>query len=49
MAGSVKDMKGKTYLEVGCGRGACFKYVLDEFKPDRAFGIDLSHEAVAFN
>ena len=46
--GSIKDMKGKTLLEIGCGRAGCFNYVVTEFKPASAIGIDLSNENIDF-
>ncbi len=33
MVGGIKDMKGKTLVEVGSGRGGAFKYMVEEFKP----------------
>ena len=48
MNGTFKDMKGKTLLEIGCGRGGCFKFMLQEFKPEVAIGIDYSEENVKF-
>ena len=31
MNASIKDMRGKTLLEVSCGRGGGLKYIIDEF------------------
>jgi tRNA G46 methylase TrmB len=48
MVGSIKNMRGKCFIEVGCGRGGCFNYVTKEFKPDLAIGIDISKENIKF-
>ena len=41
-------MRGKVLVEVGCGRGGCFRFVVSEYKPHKAIGIDLSQENVNF-
>ena len=33
MVGGVKNMRGKVLIEVGCGRGGCFRFVASEYKP----------------
>ncbi len=41
-------MKGKVLIEVGCGRGGCFRYIVNEYQPKRAVGVDLSQQNVNF-
>jgi SAM-dependent methyltransferase len=48
MVGGVRDMQGKVMVEVSCGRGGGFRYLVDEYKPTRAIGVDLSIENVNF-
>lgn len=48
IVGGVKSLQGKDLVEVGCGRGGCFRYVIDEYKPKTATGIDLSDQNIAF-
>ena len=40
---NIKSMKDKVFLEIGCGRGGCMKYVSQTFKPRQAYGVDISH------
>jgi len=46
--GGQKTLRGKTFIEVGCGRGGCFRYIVDEYEPARAIGVDISLENVNF-
>ena len=46
--GGQKSLRGKTFIEVGCGRGGCFRYIVDEYDPARAIGVDISKENVNF-
>ena len=48
MVGGIKNMKGKVLIEVGCGRGGCFRFVTTEYKPQKAIGYDLSQENINF-
>ena len=48
LCGKDKNLKGKTLVEVCCGRGGCFKFMVDEYKPARAIGIDQSVENLVF-
>ena len=29
--GNLTTLKGKTLVEVGCGRGGCFRYIVNEY------------------
>lgn len=42
------DLKNKSLLEVGCGRGGGLAYIKRQFKPARAVGLDLDKLAVDF-
>lgn len=46
--GAQKTLRGKTFIEVGCGRGGCFRYIVNEYEPARAIGVDISQENVNF-
>lgn len=43
-----KTLKGKTLLEVGSGRGGGISFLTRHFEPERAIGIDFSHNQVDF-
>jgi ubiquinone/menaquinone biosynthesis C-methylase UbiE len=45
---STIDLKNKTIVEVGCGRGGGLSYVAKTFSPSGALGIDLEKRAVKF-
>jgi cyclopropane fatty-acyl-phospholipid synthase-like methyltransferase len=47
--GGQKTLSGKTLIEVGCGRGGCLRYIIDQFQPEKAFGVDISEENIKFN
>jgi len=47
LASSV-DLKNKSIVEVGCGRGGGLSYVAKTFSPSDALGIDLEKRAVSF-
>lgn len=47
LASSV-DLKNKSIVEVGCGRGGGLSYVAKTFLPSDALGIDLEKRAVSF-
>jgi ubiquinone/menaquinone biosynthesis C-methylase UbiE len=38
----VKDLKGKTVLEIGCGNGTQSLYIASKFEPEETIGIDLN-------
>lgn len=42
------DLKGKSIVEVGCGRGGGIAYITETFKPAKALGIDLNAKAAKF-
>ena len=42
------DIENKDILEVGCGRGGGLAYIVKNFKPSTAKGIDLDKGAVKF-
>jgi ubiquinone/menaquinone biosynthesis C-methylase UbiE len=42
------DIKGKTVLEVGCGRGGGLSYINRYLLPGEATGVDLNKKAVKF-
>ena len=48
VVGGQKTLRGKTFIEIGCGRGGCFRYIVDEYEPARAIGVDISQENVNF-
>jgi cyclopropane fatty-acyl-phospholipid synthase-like methyltransferase len=41
-------MQGKTLVEIGCGRGGGLNYVVQELKPEKTFGIDISEANIQF-
>jgi ubiquinone/menaquinone biosynthesis C-methylase UbiE len=45
---SAVDLKGRTVLEVGCGRGGGSAYIAQCFGPNLMIGMDLVGEAVEF-
>jgi len=45
---SAVDLKNKTIVEVGCGRGGGLSYITKTFSPSKALGIDLEKKAVDF-
>ena len=45
---SQTDLRGKTVLDVGSGRGGGVSYVRRYLEPARIVGCDLAHQAVAF-
>jgi ubiquinone/menaquinone biosynthesis C-methylase UbiE len=45
---SAVDLKNKSIVEVGCGRGGGLSYVTKTFSPSQALGIDLELKAVQF-
>ncbi len=46
--GGIKSLKGKTLVEVGCGRGGSFRYIVNEYQPKEAIGIDFCAEHIQF-
>lgn len=42
------DLKGKDIVEVGCGRGGGLSYIVKQFSPSSAMGVDLDKEAISF-
>jgi len=42
------DLKGKSIVEIGCGRGGGLAYIAKTFNPSNALGIDLEPRAVDF-
>lgn len=48
LASSV-DIRGKSLVEIGCGRGGGLSYIFKKFNPAEALGIDLDKTAVNFN
>lgn len=42
------NLKDKSVLEIGCGRGGGLAYVAKTFSPSQALGIDLEKRAVNF-
>jgi ubiquinone/menaquinone biosynthesis C-methylase UbiE len=42
------DLRDRSVLDVGCGRGGTVHVIRRYFEPHRAVGLDLSREAVAF-
>jgi len=45
---SAVDLKNKSIVEVGCGRGGGLSYIAKTFSPSGALGIDLEKRAVMF-
>jgi len=45
---TVKNLAGKTVVEVGCGRGGGLNYVKRYLSPERCIGFDLSENQVKF-
>lgn len=43
-----KVMENKDIVEIGCGRGGGLAYVVSQFKPKKAIGVDLNERAIAF-
>jgi ubiquinone/menaquinone biosynthesis C-methylase UbiE len=43
------DIRNKKIIEVGCGRGGGLSYIMKNFCPSHATGIDLDTRAVKFN
>lgn len=43
------DLKGKSILEIGSGRGGGLAYIMTTFSPQKALGIDLNHKAIKFS
>lgn len=46
--GSMADLRGKTVLEIGCGRGGGLRYVKEALSPQKCIGLDISRTQVAF-
>jgi cyclopropane fatty-acyl-phospholipid synthase-like methyltransferase len=44
MVSQIKDMKGKTLMEIGSGKGECFKHVIEDYGPDSVIDVDISKE-----
>mmetsp|Transcript_33078 Transcript_33078/g.24347 ORF Transcript_33078/g.24347 Transcript_33078/m.24347 type:complete len:99 (+) Transcript_33078:268-564(+) len=44
----IEDLKDKTILELGCGRGRGLLHLVLHLKPKRAIGIDLAAGSTAF-
>ena len=42
------DIKGKSIVEIGSGRGGGIAYITEYFKPTKALGIDLDAKAAKF-
>lgn len=42
------DLKGKSIVEIGCGRGGGLAYITKRFSPSSALGIDLNKRAANF-
>jgi ubiquinone/menaquinone biosynthesis C-methylase UbiE len=43
------EISGKSILEVGCGRGGGLSFVVKNYKPSDALGVDLDPTAAEFN
>lgn len=41
-------MDGMTLVEIGCGRGGGLNYLVNELKPEKTFGIDISEANIQF-
>ena len=48
MSTGLMTMQGKTFVEIGCGRGGGLSYVVQELKPEKTFGIDISESNIQF-
>lgn len=46
--GGLKNMKGKTLLETGCGKGGGLHYLAKTLKPAEAIGVDFSGRCVSY-
>jgi len=44
--GGIKNMKGKSMLETGCGKGGGLNYLATACRPDRIVGVDISTQCV---
>lgn len=45
---SKKDLRGKSILEVGCGRGGGLDFIKTQLSPSQVTGLDLNHKAIEF-
>jgi ubiquinone/menaquinone biosynthesis C-methylase UbiE len=41
MNAGIRDLQGKTVIDVSCGRGGGLNYLVSELKPQHAYGIDV--------
>ncbi|MFC2106695.1 class I SAM-dependent methyltransferase [Bacteroidota bacterium] len=46
---SSASIKGKDIVEIGCGRGGGLSYIVKNFQPATAIGVDLDKLAVSFS
>jgi len=42
----ITDISGKTILEVGCGNGIQTNYILQNFNPSKAIGVDINQNNI---
>ena len=48
MHAQLHELKDKTLLEIGVGRGGGFNYIVNKLKPSKAIGVDISHGNIEF-
>jgi len=42
MHAGISDMRGKTLMDISCGRGGGLRHLIEEFNPNIAYGVDFS-------
>ncbi|CDW73059.1 UNKNOWN [Stylonychia lemnae] len=49
MHANISDLRGKTLMDVSCGRGGGLRHLIEEFNPSIAYGVDISQESLNFS